>query len=272
MKKTTAVVLAALCAASAWAKTEYTTNGLIKVGNHTMKPEELRAKLQRSQLKRTGGIIREANSAKGVFVVLNAQKLIPTEKLRTIEPMIDKWLRVQTAFKDSQPVTPETVRSAVRSNGAVLGAAIVESDALPAFLVAPEDGWAIVNAAKLATDKPTEEVLASRIRKEILRGLAFVAGGAYATKADTLMRDVKSLDDLDGLRNEEFGLEIVSLLLKSSSFYGLKPWNQATYKQACQEGWAPQPTNEFQKAIWDQVHSIPTKPIKIEYDPKTDTK
>ena len=40
-----------------------------------------------------------------------------------------------------------------------------------------------------------------------------------------------------------------------------------TYKQACREGWAPPPTNDVQKAIWDQVRQMPAKPIKIEFDP-----
>ena len=28
-----------------------------------------------------------------------------------------------------------------------------------------------------------------------------------------------------------------------------------TYRQACIEGWAPAPTNDVQKAIWEKVHS-----------------
>jgi len=35
-----------------------------------------------------------------------------------------------------------------------------------------------------------------------------------------------------------------------------------------EEGWAPAPTNEYQKIVWDKVHAIPQKPMKIEFDPK----
>jgi hypothetical protein len=35
----------------------------------------------------------------------------------------------------------------------------------------------------------------------------------------------------------------------------------------CQEGWAPPPTNEYQRAIWNDVHKIPEKPMKIDFDP-----
>ena len=43
-----------------------------------------------------------------------------------------------------------------------------------------------------------------------------------------------------------------------------------THKKACQEGWAPAPTNDVQKAIWEKVHAIPDKPMTIEFDPKKD--
>lgn len=50
----------------------------------------------------------------------------------------------------------------------------------------------------------------------------------------------------------------------------VRPYRVAKYSEACQEGWAPPPTNEFQKAIWDKVHAIPDKPMTIEFDPKKD--
>ena len=47
--------------------------------------------------------------------------------------------------------------------------------------------------------------------------------------------------------------------------HGVTPLVTAHYRQACKQGWAPAPTNEYQKAIWDQVHEIPTEPLKIKY-------
>jgi hypothetical protein len=41
-----------------------------------------------------------------------------------------------------------------------------------------------------------------------------------------------------------------------------------TYLDACEEGWAPAPTNDVQKAIWDKVHAAPKNPMKIEFNPK----
>ena len=50
--------------------------------------------------------------------------------------------------------------------------------------------------------------------------------------------------------------------------YGVTPGNIETYETACCQGWAPTPTNDLQKAIWDKVHAIPATPMKIEFDPK----
>lgn len=258
--------IALLGALSAAARPQFTTNGLIRVGDKEISPEELRAKVREVQQKKTGGIIRQANSAKGVFVVLNGQKRIATKTLRTIEPMIDKWLRVQMAFMDTAPATVATAKEAVKAAGGTVGVAVVDDEALPALLPAPEDGWAIVNVQRLAADKPDEALLAERTRKEILRGLAFITGCAYATRADHMMRDVRQPSDLDPLKGEVFGAEIISIFLRSAPLYGLTPWRQATYLNACQSGWAPAPTNECQKAIWESVHAPPEKPLKITYD------
>jgi len=47
----------------------------------------------------------------------------------------------------------------------------------------------------------------------------------------------------------------------------VRPVYRASYAAACQEGWAPPPTNEYQRAIWNDVHKIPEKPMKIDFDP-----
>ena len=54
----------------------------------------------------------------------------------------------------------------------------------------------------------------------------------------------------------------------SLPYYGITPWYQTTYHKAVEEGWAPAPTNEYQKAIWDKVHAMPTAPIKIKPETK----
>ena len=49
---------------------------------------------------------------------------------------------------------------------------------------------------------------------------------------------------------------------------GVTKMEKTTYLRACKEGWAPAPTNEVQKRVWDKVHAAPRMPMKIEFDPK----
>ena len=48
---------------------------------------------------------------------------------------------------------------------------------------------------------------------------------------------------------------------------GFAPYRRTTYKRACKEGWAPAPTNDFQRAVWEKIKAEqgekPTNPIRI---------
>ena len=77
------------------------------------------------------------------------------------------------------------------------------------------------------------------------------------------MRDVKRANDLDGLKLEDYGIDMLQRFENALPFYGLRPWHETTYRKACEEGWAAEPADEFQKAIWDEIHAMPSEPLKI---------
>ena len=231
-------------------------------------PEKLRETIRKVQTRKTGGMVRKAGSAKGEFVVLNAQRTVPAEAVAPVVGALDKSIRVQSKVVSAEGVTAGNAKAEIAKAGGVLGVALVEGGG-PSLLVAPEDGWAVVDVASLAKDCPDAATLAARVRKETLRAFAFVAGGAYLARGEPLMRDVRKPKDLDAADFENFGIEEIVHLRESVMSYGLVPWKQATYRVACQEGWAPQPTNEFQQAIWNEIRQLPSNPIKIEFDPKS---
>ena len=243
------------------------TNAVLTVGNHTFTRGELQEKIRRHQAKKHGGMIVEANSAKGFFTVLNAQDRVGLSAIASIKAMNDQWLRFQMIFTNTTEISAANIKSKISGFGGTIGVGIIDIAEMPMLTVAPEDGWALVNVARIAEDSPSQEILESRVRKEVLRGLAFTTGCAYMTQGDPIMRDVKSPIDLDGLPAEQFGLEIVKHIAESAPFYGLTPWNRKTYRKACEEGLAPNPTNDVQQAIWNEVHATPAAPIKIEFDP-----
>ena len=244
------------------------TNGDSTPKRKPMTMEERVALQKRIALKRTGGIIRKANSAQGAFVILNAQTIVSESEIKPILEQIEKTLLVNTIFSKVNNVTIENIESQIKATGGTIGTAIVDSKVFPTLIAAPETGWTVINVSKLAKGCTDKTVLASRVRKEVMRSLAFTTGCSYTTIADPLLRDVTKPSDIDALPSEEFGFEIINRFMVSAPLYGLKPWYQTTYRKACEEGWAPTPTNDVQKRVWDKVHATPKNPMKIEFDPK----
>ena len=60
----------------------------------------------------------------------------------------------------------------------------------------------------------------------------------------------------------------IDVMIMSATALGAYVKRRTSYQKACEEGWAPLPTNDVQKAIWDKVHAVPKNPMKIEFDPK----
>ena len=163
-------------------------------------------------------------------------------------------------------------RALMESVSADIACFFIDDPAYPLSLYAPEANWAVVNVAKLKADNPTADRLALRCRKMLARAMTFALGASFRGNLASPMQTVTDLNALDAMAVDRISIFDYNNILQHLPKIGVSPTRKTTYKAACREGWAPQPTNEYQKAIWEQVHSIPTKPLKIEFDPKTDTK
>ena len=78
--------------------------------------------------------------------------------------------------------------------------------------------------------------------------------------------DAAKVEDLDTV--EEFiPVDIPPRYTTYLEKIGVTPAYEKFYYLACKEGWAPQPTNEIQQAIWNRVKERkergPTNPIHI---------
>lgn len=223
------------------------------------------------EMRMFGGYVRKAGSAKGKVVVLNAQQRVPKTDLLPALGKIASDIRPEIELKDTNEQLLPNPQPAIRSAGGNIGVVVVDDSRYPSLLIAPEEGWAIINVAALASDKPDTVKLAARTRKEILRGFALAGGCSFMARGPFVLRpSIRRASDLDFIKEECYGVEAINTLAYSLRYYGVTPWLVTTYENACSFGWAPQPTNEYQKAIWDKVHAIPQKPIKIEYNEKRD--
>ena len=117
-----------------------------------------------------------------------------------------------------------------------------------------------------------EAFFKARVSKELTRGFAILAGAQSSNYPGSLVGCVTKAEDLDRFADNMLPVDVFARFNEYVLGYGIIPKKEVAYRMACQEGWAPAPTNDIQKAFWDKAHQIPTKPIKVEFDPKTDKK
>ena len=154
--------------------------------------------------------------------------------------------------------------------GAAIKLYLIDNHKEPTVLLATEDHWGKLNVAKLVDDLPGENAkkkfFVPRARKMIIKSLSLLMGGGSSQFPGNIMNTAK-IRDLD-LMKESIPVDMIEHYQTYLKALGVTPMEKTTYLRACREGWAPAPTNDVQKAIWDRVHAAPKNPMKIEFDPK----
>ena len=216
--------------------------------------------------QKVGGFIER--EAKGSIVVINCQKSFDINSITNSISLARKNLQTSVDVVEGK-FSVETAKNEVTARNGTAGVFIVDEPSLPISLVSLEETWGMVNVAKLRKNA-SADVLAKRAAKEFNRVLAVVFGGGLSSQKSSIMRPMTKASDLDRVINAWIPFDTMNVMFNALPEYGITHRKRVTYVKACQEGWAPAPTNEYQKAIWDKVHSIPDKPFIIEYDPKVD--
>ena len=173
-----------------------------------------------------------------------------------------------TAAEDKSATEAGKMAAWLIENGVAPERVLVEDKAMPdMMLVSPEGRWAIVNVAALAADGAASQYAVARLNKEMVRAFAYLAGGCGSEFAGNLMDHITRPDQLDAYSEARPPMDVLAKVSRRLSQLGITPQRMATYQQACKEGWAPAPTNDVQRTIWNEVHQLPSKPLKIEFDP-----
>lgn len=198
----------------------------------------------------TGGFIQMP--AKGsVLRVINSQSRISPQDLQQMVALLKGPSRIPITLSESTGKDVNALAKAAASQAETLGAVVLcDAKTLPAFLVAPEEGWAAINVDALAQDA-SPAVLKARVSKELWRTLGYLLGVASADRS--MMGTVKTVSDLDAITGQMLNGENLLKIQQNAVKLGVTPARTSTYKKACEEGWAPMPTNNFQKAIWEEV-------------------
>jgi len=224
--------------------------------------ERAQAAKRRALIRLGGKKVLKPGTRKGAITFVNAQKAAK-----------DEWMKTEIAY-----LVKETEFDIRLADGSFDLAApkvvgemtifITDDAKLPKMLVAPEDRWAMVNLAPVKTDK--EAFFRNRTMKQMSRVFALLCGGTASNYGMSLCAPILTLQDLDERNDAQIPFDVFARMNEFLKPYGITAGEKALYRVACQEGWAEKPTNDIEQAIWDQVHAIPSKPIKIEFDPKKD--
>ena len=230
------------------------------------RPKPSREELLARRYKHTGGFIVKPGSQKGRVAIFNAQKRISNAELAGCVDKIVRKMNYKATIEDAAPVTPATAGKAKADAKASVAVFIVDDPTLPPSLVAYEEHWGIVNVAKLA-EGVDKVKLFGRANGETMRVIALASGAGDSQFPGSLMHLSGNLSELDGV-DAELPFDVMNRMAATFKSIGMTPELRTTYRIACKEGWAPAPTNEVQKFIWDKVHALPKNPMKIEFDPK----
>lgn len=221
------------------------------------------AQAREAMLKKTGGFV--VAPAAGRFIkVVDAKSGAARDALEKFTKSVASGPRFAISIADGDPLAQYMPDA---DCGAVV---VVKNDAASpvTITVAPEQGWASVNVHPLKSDNPDDALLQQRVTKELWRALVYMLGGGNNQMPACVMKPCASNKDLDDLKMNQACPEPFREMSLSAKKLGIAQSKLVSYRKACEEGWAPPPSNEYQKAIWDEVHKLPTEPIKIEPETK----
>lgn len=209
----------------------------------------------------TGGFVERP--AIGKISVVDMQMRIPAEQTKKCIDAFAWMLRVRFEYTTSQ-TTALDICSAKPPEGAQFAIFLIDDDRFPMSLIALESGWCAVNTRML--------VSARRFDTEFHRVAAVALAGGMGIFKQTIMQSVRSPTDLDALEGEALSIETMNAIVRNLANAGVSPKRTASYRTACKEGWAPAPTNEVQRVIFERIKADkergPSSPILIKPIPK----
>lgn len=202
---------------------------------------------------RTGGLVYPPADAKKFAIIDCREKDVAS--LSSLVRAVEMKLAldcVVTSSKLEESDDPSKVALEMKKNG--MGAVVVfyERENAPSLCVFPEDAVATVNC--LALQDADEVVYRRRFVKEFWRSIGF-ALGAYgnSTQMGSSIQPAFSMADLDAIKGVSLSPVQINTVLGSKAKLGIYGKGAVPYTRACREGWAPAPTNNVQRAIYNQL-------------------
>ncbi len=262
MKKGLFAGIAVVCAVAAFAAPAFNPknlkpgDGVYDKNGKKLTREEFRAALYRHN----GGKIKVPGIQKGVLNYVNCNNAVNPDWLATNATAFAKAAKIEIGVVEGKFEFPSPE---IKGDASLF---VIDDPKMPSLLIAPEQKWAMVNVAPLKSGRGEKPAFYyARVQKELTRGFAMLAGASKSNYPQSLTGCVTKPEDLDKFADTSLPVDVVDRFAEYLKGYGIVPYQLKTYRQACKEGWAPEPDDDVRKAIWDEVHKLPTAPVKLQH-------
>lgn len=225
-----------------------------------MTAEERRAERE-EHLREIGGYLDFIPESPSVLVVdaRKAPDAAVPGRVRSVMNGMLKLAATNIVVALGEKECPGTRGSELRKEGRHLLAIVISNCGKdkPALVVFPEERVAVVNEDAAVKFAHGEEANI-RLVKECWRGIGFITGAGYSQTEAGVMQPVGSPLELDTVEWQVIHPMALQQMNKFFKKYGAKRGRRTTYLRACEEGWAPAPTNDYQRAIFEAVKTNKT--------------
>ena len=239
MKRTVTYLSVAIFAFAAFAAADVEKRSI----NPKLKltPEEYAIIMQ----NKTGGLVSKPVEGKVVKIVDSVG--LPQAALTAVAQNFENATRLPVVICSGSDVVDDAFD---KNTGFVLVVA-AKGGKTPKILAATEDGWVKVDVQWLKTDNMP--LYLKRLQQIIWRGLVYGLGGGNTKFPQCIMKPVMTLAEMDANMAVMACPDAYQAIIESARKYGVKERVTTTYVNACREGWAPAPTNDAQRIIYEKM-------------------
>ena len=262
---TMAFAIAAACASAEEYVSPVTGRPFREGGKYTL--EQIKARDARVMEKTGGFIVREAKGPLAMIVDARAKPRATVDEVARLY-RLGTHLDCTVERRPRGGASPLAFAQSLMADGSpLLVVAVVDGcGELPVLSVFPEERIGIVNADRLSGggDPSAREM---RVAKELWRAIGFIGGVGFSAQENDMMQPYYTIAELDANQHPYIQPMNMAKMQRMWRRFGVQKAARIPYRTACAEGWAPPPTNDVQKAIWERVHSEkergPTHGLKI---------
>ena len=210
------------------------------------------ADAEREYMAKNGGAVKI--SGKGRIALVDCRKHADEADCQSGVKALRNLFKPQIVWRKGAGFTIPSAAEEVRKSGDNAVVFVVDDPTLPMTLTAAEERWAMINAAKAAADRPDEAKFRKRMGLLFMRQCCRLMGSDATKTPECCLYPAFTLADLDAIEGTDVAISVFIAISESMLRIGLEGVEIVSYRDACELEKAPPPTNDLQRAIWQEYN------------------